>query len=184
MVETRTDVVTLPGLRAWTSIEVPAPLEPLVIERLRRYQSEAESLMKRPCSVVVTDEVITDRLGSLLVTRRRPVATVEALAPAEPYVITSSGLLSLTGLTRGAAPVLAGPVPHMVSYTSTLRPEDLDTVVSCIYERMVRSVSRETDETQGVISGGEEGLSLNLQDSGWLEGERAALLTMKRRSSA
>lgn len=185
MAETRNDVVNLAGLQIWTSLDVPEDLEALVADRLKRYQSEAESLMKRPCSVVVTDEVITDRSGSLLVTSRRPVISVQALNPVEDFVITTSGVIRLTGTGVTTYPALTGPTTfHTVSYTSALRPEDIEAVRGCVYERMVRSLTREIDETQGVKSSGEEGLSFNLQDSEWLEGERTALTNLRRRVSA
>lgn len=183
--ETRHPVVDLDGFRVHTSMEVPVDLEALVTQRLVQYQDEAESILRRPCWVEVTDEVVTDQAGALLVTRRRPVIEVATISGGPTYHITSGGLISLgsDGLSPTYSPLVSPTAPVTVSYTSRLRPEDEGAVTAMIYDRMVRALVREVDKAQGVTSVGEEGYTITLIEEGWTQGERDDLRAMRRRVS-
>lgn len=183
MAETLHPITSLSGFREITSMDVAASstAATIVEAALLRYQRDAERIMRRPCWVIVTDEVVTDLAGAFLVTRRRPVVSVEAFAPAGvDYVLGTEGLITLT--TPGTLS-LVGTTSYTVSYTSRLSVEVVEAVTGMIYERAQRWLVKEIDRAQGVSNLSEEGASATYLDTGWTADEREDLLAMRKRSS-
>lgn len=183
MAEVRSDIVSLDGFLASTTLEVTegSDLAQAVETVLVRYQAEAETLMRRLCRVVVTDEVITDREGLLLITRRRPVLSVQAIDPADAYTITKGGLVRLDPAVEPGT--LTPPTEWTLSYTAGLDPETTEAVASMIYERATRFAVHEIDKAQGTDSISEEGYTTTLNSTGWTAEEREDLLRLRQRAS-
>jgi hypothetical protein len=186
MAETLLPIVSISDFREATTFEVPpsSELETAVSKALVRYQAAAESVMRRPCHVVVTGEVVTDVVGALLVTRRRPVVSVQTFDPADTEYTIDSGLITLTYPTALTAASVLTTTALTVDYTSRLNPEDLAAVQSMVIERALRFAVREKDKAQGVKGVGEEGYSTSYDTVGWTDEEREALTLMRKRTSA
>ena len=183
MAETRHEIVDLEAFKESTALTVPESLEGFLAQRLLQYQAEVEALINRPCWVVVTGEIVTDMIGGgVLVTRRRPVVSIEETTPEEDCIITSGGLIGFTS-TSTASRYLYPSTNITISYTSRLPEERENAIISTIYARAERALVRAIDEAQSTNSVNEVGYTASYETEGWTTDEKMALQLMRKRSS-
>jgi hypothetical protein len=175
---TRSPVVDIDGFVAATLLPLTDEQREVAEVLLPRFQAEAETLMRRPCVVAVTEEVVDEVLGTDMVvpTRHRPVVSLDATDPDDFPLSIVSGLLRYT---NGSIP----PVPFSatVDYHARLPGEQLAAVVGVIYDRTKRALVKEIDQAQGTDSIEEEGYNASYIDEGFTEAELEVLGRLRKR---
>lgn len=152
----------------------------LVTATVQRYAAEFEAAIGRPVSVEVTDEE-AELLGPILVTRYRPVVSVEDISDTGDYTL-ARGVIQF--LDTAAATLGSTPATITVSYTATFDPHSLAAARSAVAARSLRFILRDLDDATGVTSVSEEGHSDNYMEDAWTTAELATIESMRKRVGA
>lgn len=173
---TRAMVVTIDTFDAATLVNLTDEQRAVAAILLPRFQAEAETWMRRPCSVAVTGEVVDEVLGyGVVPTRYRPVVRIDAVDPPDVVMRIVSGLLRLDSTVTPPVPFLA-----TVDYGASLPNEQLDAVAGIIHNRTLRALVKEIDQAQGTTTVDEEGYSANYMDEGFTDAEKEVLGRMRK----
>lgn len=171
------DWISITDLTAATTLTLTEEQEQVAAVLLERYAGEAEAFLSRSPSVKVTDE-LAEVVGDLVVTRHRPVSSVQSLAGYTTWD-TSSGNIRLT-----SAPYPATGTRILTSYTAGFQGPALAALRGAVVGRTLRMVLRDADDALAVSNVNEEGHSDTYLPDDWTEGERLTLDALRRRVGA
>lgn len=177
---TRESIASFADIEAQTTQDFSANQLVLGQNLLDRYQKEIETLLRRPLSVIVTEEPIR-RSGapgdpSLVVTRYRPVVSISAIYPTDMTYVITNGIVYLD--YNLMYPLLDST--ETISYRARIPEYEIDAIRSLMVDRAIRVMAKEEDDARGATSIGEAGYTANYLDEGWTEVERATLPPKKR----
>lgn len=181
--------VTLESIASFTDVEdrtthtFTANQLVVVHNLLRAYQSEIETRINRPLSVVVTDEPVRRKGGpgedSVVLTRFRPVTAITEIVPDDLVYRIDVGIVYIEN--PSLVNVLGTDIEdETISYTAGLAPHEIAACRSIMCDRVIRTLVKMEDDAEGTSAIGESGYTASYLDEGFLPHEIASLPTRRR----